>query len=111
MRYKWISPGRFWVVELPNADPASFDVLGFNLARDQKRVWWFGAVLPGVDAATVELVRDGFVWKDANHVWFLEPRWSPSRPAAHSLIRDAGMFLERHRQSCHADTDHWAARR
>lgn len=68
--YKWISPGRFWVVELPEADAVSFEVLGFNLARDQKHVWFYGSALPGVDTATVELVHDGFVWKDANHVWY-----------------------------------------
>ncbi|MDT8389287.1 MAG: DKNYY domain-containing protein [Lentisphaeria bacterium] len=68
--YKWISPGRFWVVELPEADATSFEVLGFNLARDKKNVWWYGKVQSGVDAATVELVRDGFVWKDVQSVWY-----------------------------------------
>ena len=28
--YKWISPGRFWVVELSKADPATFESVSFN---------------------------------------------------------------------------------
>jgi hypothetical protein len=31
--YKWISSGRFWVVELPLADAKSFEVIGSNLAK------------------------------------------------------------------------------
>ncbi len=68
--YKWISPGRFWVVELPQADVASFEVLGFNFAKDSKNVWWYGRPLPEVDPLTVVLVNDGFVWKDATNVWY-----------------------------------------
>lgn len=68
--YKWISPGRFWVVELPEADVDSFEVLGFNLARDNQSVWWYGKKLSEVDTASVALVKEGFVWKDANSVWY-----------------------------------------
>ena len=68
--YKWISPGRFWVVELPEADAATFESVGFNLARDKNHVWWYGAVQRGVDATTVKVVNDGFVWKDAQNVWY-----------------------------------------
>ncbi|HMO16108.1 MAG TPA: DKNYY domain-containing protein [Pirellulaceae bacterium] len=68
--YKWISPGRFWVVELPLADVPSFEVIGFNLAKDVKHVWWYGQPLQEVDPMTVELVNEGFVWKDANSVWY-----------------------------------------
>lgn len=72
--YKWISPGRFLVIELPDADVKTFEVIGFNLARDKKQVWWYGFVLPGLDAATVKLVSDGFVWKDAQSVWYQSKR-------------------------------------
>ena len=68
--YKWISPGRFWVVELPLADAKSFEVISFNLAKDTQHVWWYGEPLPGVDPKTVELVNAGFVWKDAKSVWY-----------------------------------------
>ena len=78
--YKWISPGRFWVVELPEADATSFEVLGFNLARDKNNVWWYGKVQSGVDAATVELVRDGFVWKDAQGVWYQHEKIAGAAP-------------------------------
>ncbi len=70
--YKCISPGRFWVVTLASADVSSFEVIGFNLAKDAKHVWWYGKPLEGVDPKTVELVRDGFVWKDAKSVWYQE---------------------------------------
>ncbi|XZE17576.1 protein kinase domain-containing protein [Pirellulaceae bacterium SH449] len=68
--YKWISPGQFWVVELPSADVSSFEVIGFNLARDLRHVWWYGEPLQGIDPQTVELVNAGFVWKDAKSVWY-----------------------------------------
>jgi hypothetical protein len=68
--YKWISPGRFWVVELPQAEVSSFEVLGFNFAKDSKNVWWYGQCLPEVDPSTVRLVNEGFVWKDASSVWY-----------------------------------------
>ncbi|MCP4888228.1 MAG: protein kinase [Planctomycetaceae bacterium] len=68
--YKWISPGRFWVVELSQADVSSFEVLGFNIAKDSKNVWWYGQRLPEVDPSTVSLVNEGFVWKDASSVWY-----------------------------------------
>jgi serine/threonine protein kinase len=68
--YKWISNGRFWVVELPLADAKSFEVIGFNLAKDMSQVWWYGEPLPYVDPITVKLVNDGFVWKDAKNVWY-----------------------------------------
>ena len=68
--YKWISPGRFWVVELPKADAATFESVGFNLARDKNHVWWYGTAQRGVDAATVMVVNDSFVWKDTKNVWY-----------------------------------------
>ena len=68
--YKWISSGRFWVVDLPLADAKSFEVISSNLAKDTKQVWWYGEPLPGVDPKTVELVNAGFVWKDAKSVWY-----------------------------------------
>ncbi len=68
--YKWVSPGRYWIVELPLADTKTIEVISANLAKDAKRVWWYGAPLPGVDPQTFELVNAGFVWKDANSVWY-----------------------------------------
>ncbi len=68
--YKWISNGRFWIVELPLADAKSFEVIDSNLAKDKNQVWWYGEPLPGVDPKTVEIVNAGFVWKDAKSVWY-----------------------------------------
>ena len=68
--YKWSSPGRYWIAALPKADVASFESVGFNLAKDAMHVWWYGKPLQGVDPGTLELVKDGFVWKDATSVWY-----------------------------------------
>jgi serine/threonine protein kinase len=74
--YKWTSPGRYWVTALPLADVSSFEVIGFNLAKDDKQVWWYGKPLQGVDPKTVELVKEGFVWKDATSVWYQQTELS-----------------------------------
>ena len=93
--YKWISPGRFWVVELPEADVDSFEVVGFNLARDNQSVWWYGSILAEVDSASVAHVKEGFVWKDANGVWY-----------QHEKIHDADPGTFRHLdQAFYADKD------
>jgi hypothetical protein len=68
--YKWVSQKRYWVVELPFADAVSFEVIGFNLAKDKKHVWFFGEPLRDVDPQTVEDVKEGFVWKDSQSVWY-----------------------------------------
>ena len=72
--YKCTSPGRYWVITLASADVSSFEVLGFNLAKDARHVWWDGKPLEGADPQTVKLVRDGFVWKDARTVWYQEEK-------------------------------------
>ncbi len=74
--YRWVSPGRFWVVELPNANPATFEVLGFELARDDRQMWSYGSPISG-DVATAEIVLDNSgtpntfrVWKDKDRVYY-----------------------------------------
>ncbi|MEM1068543.1 MAG: DKNYY domain-containing protein [Planctomycetota bacterium] len=84
--YRWISPGRFWVIDVPNADPESFEVVGFNLARDKNHVWWYGSILPDVESATLELVNDGFVWKDASGVWYQQNRLAGADPKSFKHI-------------------------
>ena len=68
--YKWISPGVFCVVTIPDADPKTFQVMDFNLARDKKHVWRTDMVIEGVDATTAEVVHPKFVWKDKNQVYY-----------------------------------------
>ncbi len=94
--YKWISPGEFWVVQLPEADGATFEVLGFNLARDARYVWWYGEVLPEIDARTVEVVREGFVWKDAHGVWYQHERIDGADPQSFKHLA-RGFYRDRHR--------------
>ncbi len=55
--YKWISNGRFWIVELPLADAKNFEVIDSNLAKDKNQVLVYGEPLPGVDPKTVEIVN------------------------------------------------------
>jgi serine/threonine protein kinase len=69
-KYKSIGSDRFWVVDLPQADAKSFEVIGSNFAKDAKNVWLSDVLLTGVDPMTVELVNPGFVWKDAKIVWY-----------------------------------------
>src|SRR5688572_18578040 len=68
--YKWISPGRFWVVELPDANPDTFAFLDFNLAKDDKHVWKSDMVIAGADPATAEVVHPHWTWKDRNRVYY-----------------------------------------
>ena len=68
--YKWISPGRIWVVVLPKADPKTFEVLGFNLAKDAKHVWRWDSLVPNVDAASAVIVHPRWAWKDRHRVYY-----------------------------------------
>ena len=68
--YKWISPGRFWVVEMPEADAKTFESLDFNLARDQNHVWRMDEIVPGAHAASAEVIHPHRLWKDQNRVYY-----------------------------------------
>jgi len=87
--YKWISPGRFWVVELPKADPATFESVSFNLARDKNHAWYYGKILPGVDAASLKVVNEGFVWKDDHHVWYQHKKIAGADPVTFKHLEQA----------------------
>ena len=68
--YKWISPGKFWVVEMPDADPGSFELLDMNLARDRNHVWTMDTPVSGADPATAEILHPHYVWKDQHKVYY-----------------------------------------
>lgn len=92
--YKWISPGRFWVVELDKADPATFQVLDFNLAKDKTHVWKSDHVIQGADAASAQVVNLHWVWKDKNRVYYQGTVLAGAEPAsfrhlAQGYYRDA----------------------
>ncbi len=78
--YKWISPGRFWIVKIPGADPATFQVVDFNLAKDAKRVWRTDVPIEGADAATAQVVNSGWVWKDRRGVYYQHARIAGADP-------------------------------
>lgn len=52
VHYMWIGGPDFWVVEIPGADPATFAVLGFNIARDKDPAWVEDQEIPGADPKT-----------------------------------------------------------
>jgi hypothetical protein len=68
--FKVISSGEFLVIVLPEADPASFEVLATDLARDKNHVWHCEYLQAGVDPATVKLVNGGTVYKDKDSVHY-----------------------------------------
>ena len=68
--YKWISLRRFWVVEMPDADPSSFELLDRNLARDRNYVWTMDTPVSGADPDTAEVLHPNFVWKDQHQVYY-----------------------------------------
>lgn len=68
--YKLVSPGVFLVIKLPKADPKTFQVIGFNIAKDQNHVWYYDKIQAGVDPATVELLEDGRTFKDKDSVHY-----------------------------------------
>ncbi len=78
--FKWISPGRFWVVEIPDADPATFAVMDFSLAKDAKRVWRTDVPIKGADAATAQVVNPGWVWRDRRNVYYQFTRLDGADP-------------------------------
>jgi hypothetical protein len=86
--YKWISGPRFWVVEIPGADPATFEPLGLALARDKNHVWRADTVVGGADARTARSIEAGRVWLDANHVWVNRKIVEGADPATFEAMGD-----------------------
>ena len=69
--YRWIRGTKFWVVEIPGADPSTFKALGLSLAVDGQHVWMQDRKVAGADARTTQVLdTNGRVWKDQKHVWF-----------------------------------------
>ncbi|MEM7478674.1 MAG: protein kinase, partial [Planctomycetota bacterium] len=62
--------GAPWFVEVPHADPATFEVVDFKLGRDKTKVFWGGSPLEGLDPNTLIVVHRHFVWKDQKAVWY-----------------------------------------
>jgi hypothetical protein len=91
--YKWISPGRFWVVEIPGADPATFTVMDFNLAKDAKSVWRTDVPIEGADAATARVVNPGWVWKDRVAVYYQFTRLEGAEPGSFRHL-DQGFYRD-----------------
>jgi len=66
--YKWISPGKFLMIELPGADAASFGALSFVFAVDAKSVWYMDQAIAGSDPASF-VILDNRTGKDRNCVY------------------------------------------
>ena len=84
--YKVISNDEFIVIVLPEADPASFELLEGNLTRDKNRVWYNYEIQHEVDAATVEPIEGGPVYKDKNSVFYQYTQISGADPATFKHI-------------------------
>jgi hypothetical protein len=84
--YKVISNDEFIVIVLPEADPASFELLGGNLTRDKKRVWYNDEIQHEVDAATVEPIKGGPVYRDKNSVFYQYTAIAGADPASFKHI-------------------------
>lgn len=87
--YKVISPGVFLVIELAGADPESFEPLAFNLARDKNHVWYYGSLQDGVDAASLEMIDGGVVYKDKDAVYHDYSKIHGADPASFRHIASA----------------------
>ncbi|MCU0749955.1 MAG: DKNYY domain-containing protein, partial [Akkermansiaceae bacterium] len=96
--YKVISNDEFIVIVLPDADPASFELLGGELARDHKRVWYRDEIQHGVDAATIERIEGGPVtaYKDKNSVFYQYDAIAGADPASFKHI-GAGYYADNKR--------------
>ena len=66
--YKWISPGRFLVIELPEADVATFTPINFAHAIDKNTIWYLDRPILHSDPKTVKLI-DSRIVKDSKHVY------------------------------------------
>jgi hypothetical protein len=84
--YKVVSNDEFIVIVLPEADPASFELLEGNLTRDKSRVWYNYEIQDAVDAATVEPIEGGPVYKDKNSVFYQYDAIAGADPASFKHI-------------------------
>jgi hypothetical protein len=79
--FKWISPGRFWVIVLADADPHTFSVIDSNLAKDERHVWRHDHVIADADPPLAVVVNPNFVWKDRNRVYYQTQVMAGADPA------------------------------
>ena len=100
--FKVISPGEFIVIVLPDADPASFEVLATHVARDKNHVWYYDRVQPGVDAASVVMVDDGRVFKDKDSVHYAYDTIAGADPASFRQL-GAAYYADKNRVYCGPD--------
>lgn len=66
--YKWISPGRFLLVELPQADVTTFKPINFAHAVDKNSIFYLDLPIPNSDPATAKLISNRIV-KDSERVY------------------------------------------
>lgn len=66
--YKWISPGKFLVIELHGADVESFRALSFVFGVGANSVWYMDKAIAGSDPASF-VILDNRTGKDRNHVY------------------------------------------
>jgi hypothetical protein len=94
--YKVISNDEFIVIVLPEADPATFELLGGNLTRDKNRVWYGYHIQHGVDAATVKPIEGGPVYRDKNSVFYQYEAIAGAEPTSFKHV-GSGYFADSQR--------------
>ena len=91
--YKWISPGRFLMIELPGADAASFRALSFVYAVDASSVWYMDQAIAGSDPASF-VVLENRTGKDRDRVYVSGER-VPNLDAASFRHLASGYFADK----------------
>lgn len=95
--YKFDFDDSFIVYPLPEADPASFNLLTAGLVRDKNHVWYGDAILSGVDPATIEIVEPDFtVIKDKDSVHYRYDPIPGADPASFKHVA-SGYYADRGR--------------
>lgn len=94
--FKVISQGIFLVITLPEADPATFEPLDFNLARDKNHVWIANRIQKGADPATLVLVDGGRVFKDKDSVHYAYDVIPNADPASFTHLA-SGYYRDKNR--------------
>lgn len=95
--YKIDDNERFIVIQLPQADPATFNLSADGLVRDKNHVWSGDRILSGVDPATVEVINPNFaVIKDKDSVHYGYDQIPGADPASFRHI-GSGYYADRNR--------------
>jgi hypothetical protein len=88
--YKIDDVDQFIIVQLPDADPATFSLSTPGIVRDKNHVWRGDRIMAGVDPATVEIIDSNFmVIKDKDSVHYSGTEIPDADPATFRRLGSA----------------------